>query len=181
LRRLETKTIRKNFVLCFSCKVFHSSYLYNQNATSEQYGRQDPLAEDNEKLLHMILMDQNLDKIQATVKEPYISIFVDDLYVGGAFCMTSFSVVPNIGIMKMTHHRFKLLFQKGTTVIPEPSLQIRDSGFSFCSMFEILEKKSDYHYLIDFIGVITSVRHQTEVDYYGKKLKLMILEIYADG
>ncbi|RYR42631.1 hypothetical protein Ahy_A08g039091 isoform B [Arachis hypogaea] len=120
----------------------------------------DPLAEDNEKLLHMILMDQNLDKIQATVKEPYISIFVDDLYVGGAFCMTSFSVVPNIGIMKMTHHRFKLLFQKGTTVIPEPSLQIRDS---------------------DFIGVITSVRHQTEVDYYGKKLKLMILEIYADG
>ncbi|RYR17331.1 hypothetical protein Ahy_B03g062096 [Arachis hypogaea] len=136
----------------------------------------DPLAEDNEKLLHMILMDQN-----ATVKEPYISIFVDDLYVGGAFCMTSFSVVPNIGIMKMTHHRFKLLFQKGTTVIPEPSLQIRDSGFSFCSMFEILEKKSDYHYLIDFIGVITSVRHQTEVDYYGKKLKLMILEIYADG
>ncbi|XLT76185.1 hypothetical protein HN873_032459 [Arachis hypogaea] len=83
--------------------------------------------------------------------------------------------------MKMTHHRFKLLFQKGTTVIPEPSLQIRDSGFSFCSMFEILEKKSDYHYLIDFIGVITSVRHQTEVDYYGKKLKLMILEIYADG
>ncbi|QHO16028.1 Replication factor-A carboxy-terminal domain protein [Arachis hypogaea] len=141
----------------------------------------DPLAEDNEKLLHMILMDQNLDKIQATVKEPYISIFVDDLYVGGAFCMTSFSVVPNIGIMKMTHHRFKLLFQKGTTVIPEPSLQIRDSGFSFCSMFEILEKKSDYHYLIDFIGVITSVRHQTEVDYYGKKLKLMILEIYADG
>ncbi|XLS48474.1 hypothetical protein HN51_022832, partial [Arachis hypogaea] len=136
----------------------------------------DPLAENNEKLLHMILMDQN-----ATVKEPYISMFVDDLYVGGAFCMTSFSVVPNIGIMKMTHHRFKLLFQKGTTVIPEPSLQIRDSGFSFCSMFEILEKKSDYHYLIDFIGVITSVRHQTEVDYYGKKLKLMILEIYADG
>ncbi|XP_016195612.1 uncharacterized protein LOC107636629 [Arachis ipaensis] len=139
------------------------------------------LEENDDGLLHLILIDQNLDKIEAIIKECFISDVVDVLDQGSVYIMTNFSIVPNIGSNRVTQHRFKLLFQEETTITPGVPFSTLNDGFSFCPISEILEKRGDSDYLIDFVGVITGVRPDKEINYCGKIIKDVILELYADG
>ncbi|QHN81713.1 Replication factor-A carboxy-terminal domain protein [Arachis hypogaea] len=59
-------------------------------------------------------------------------------------------------------------------VIPNP-------GLSLTSMDEILQKRTDYEYLIDFVGVLCGLKRKTDVECNGKILKVIILEVFADG
>ncbi|KAL4392102.1 hypothetical protein AHAS_Ahas03G0311500 [Arachis hypogaea] len=139
------------------------------------------LEENDDGLLHLILMDLNLDKIEAIIKECFISDVVDVLDQGSVYIMTNFSIVPNIGSNRVTQHRFKLLFQEETTITPGVPFSALNDGFSFCPISEILEKRGDSDYLIDFVGVITGVHPDKEINYCGKMIKVVILELYADG
>ncbi|XLS52891.1 hypothetical protein HN51_013568, partial [Arachis hypogaea] len=106
------------------------------------------LEENDDGLLHLILMDLNLDKIEAIIKECFISDVVDVLDQGSVYIMTNFSIVPNIGSNRVTQHRFKLLFQEETTITPGVPFSALNDGFSFCPISEILEKRGDSDYLI---------------------------------
>ncbi|XP_072078159.1 uncharacterized protein [Arachis hypogaea] len=45
----------------------------------------------------------------------------------------------------------------------------------------ILQKRIDYEYLIDFVGVLCGLKRKTDVECNGKILKVIILEVFADG
>ncbi|XP_072073136.1 uncharacterized protein [Arachis hypogaea] len=95
--------------------------------------------------------------------------------------MTHFTVVPNTGLNRVTKHRFRLLFQYNTSVVSVVSPRIPHSGLCFASIDEIDQITKDHNFLIDFFGIITGVRKERDVESYGKLVKAVVLEVFADG
>ncbi|XP_020966286.1 uncharacterized protein LOC107615712 [Arachis ipaensis] len=77
--------------------------------------------------------------------------------------MSYFSVVPNQGNHRVAEHEFKLVFLNRTTVIPISDDAIPKTCFSFCPFDELLKMTEDYVYLVDVIGLLTSVGEEKEL------------------
>ncbi|XLU30954.1 hypothetical protein S245_067020, partial [Arachis hypogaea] len=58
---------------------------------------------------------------------------------------------------------------------------IPNPGLSVTSMDQILQKCVDYEYLIDFVGVLCGLKKRMDVECNGKILKVLTLEVFADG
>ncbi|QHO29743.1 Replication factor-A carboxy-terminal domain protein [Arachis hypogaea] len=137
--------------------------------------------ENMEKLLHMVLMDKQHHKIQVTVGDDLITTFIHQLKEGDVFIIFDFKVIPNGGLVRVTRYRFRILFKCSTSFVATASTVIPNPGLSLTSMDQILQKCSDYEYLIDFVGVLCGLKRKKDVECNGKILKVMILEVFADG
>ncbi|RYR48037.1 hypothetical protein Ahy_A07g034033 [Arachis hypogaea] len=87
-------------------------------------------------------------KIQATIEDDFISTFIDRLKEGEVFIISDFKVIPNLGLVRVTRHRFRILFKCSTSVLAAASIVIPNPGLSVTSMDQILQKCIDYEYLI---------------------------------
>ncbi|QHO06752.1 polyprotein [Arachis hypogaea] len=100
--------------------------------------------ENMQKLLHVVLMDKQHDKVQATVEDDLITTFIHQLKEGHVFIIFDFKVIPNGGLVRVTRHRFRILFKCSTSVVATASRVIPNPGLSLTSMDEILQKRTDY-------------------------------------
>ncbi|XP_020967437.1 uncharacterized protein LOC107615091 [Arachis ipaensis] len=141
----------------------------------------NPALDPSQNLLHMVLMDEKLHKIQATIRDKLIPNFAVSLTEGEVYLMTHFTVVPNTGLNRAVKHRFRLLFQYKTSVVSVVSIRIPHSGLCFTSIDEIDQRTKDDDFLIDFVGIITGVRKERDVASYGKMIKAVVLEVFSDG
>ncbi|QHO53454.1 Replication protein A 70 kDa DNA-binding subunit C [Arachis hypogaea] len=141
----------------------------------------NPGLDASQNLLHMVLMDEKLHKIQATIRDQLISKFASSLHEGDLYLMNHFTVVPNTGMNRVTTHRFRLLFQYKTSVVSMVSPRIPYSGLCLRSIDEIDQMTTEYNFLIDFVGIITGVRKERDVASYGKLLKVVVLEVFSHG
>ncbi|XP_072077956.1 uncharacterized protein [Arachis hypogaea] len=141
----------------------------------------NPALDPSQNLLHMVLMDEKLHKIQATIRDQLISKFAVSLNEGDLYLMTHFTVLPNTGLNRVTKHRFRLLFQYKTSVVSVVSPRIPHSGLCFTSIDEIDQMTKDHNFLIDFVGIITGVRKERDVASYGKLIKAVVLEVFTHG
>ncbi|XP_052116445.1 uncharacterized protein LOC107483801 [Arachis duranensis] len=141
----------------------------------------NPALDLSQNLLHMVLMDEKLNKIQATIRDQLISKFALSLNEGDVYLMTHFTVVPNTGLNRVIKHRFRLLFQYNTSVVSVVSPRIPHLGLCLASMDEIDQMTKDHNFLIDFVGIITGVRKERDVASDGKLVKAVVLEVFADG
>ncbi|QHO01264.1 Replication factor-A carboxy-terminal domain protein [Arachis hypogaea] len=137
--------------------------------------------ENMQKLLHVVLMDKHHDKVQATVEDDLITTFIHQLKEGHVFIISDFKVIPNGGLVRVTRHRFRILFKCSTSVVAAANRVIPNPGLSLTFMDEILQKRTDYEYLIDFVGVLCGLKRKTDVECNGKILKVIVLEVFADG
>ncbi|RYR73261.1 hypothetical protein Ahy_A02g007611 [Arachis hypogaea] len=148
----------------------------------------------SQNLLHMVLMDEKLHKIQAMIRDQLISNFAVSLNEGDMYLMTHFTIVPNTGLNRMMKHRFRLLFQYKTSVVSVVSPRIPHSGLCFTSIDEIDQMTKDDNFLIgsykflalpfknhNFVGIITGVRKERYVASYRKLIKAVVLEGFTDG
>ncbi|RYR74018.1 hypothetical protein Ahy_A02g008611 [Arachis hypogaea] len=108
----------------------------------------NPDLDRSKNLLHMVLMDEKLHKIQATIRDKLILKFAVSLNEGDLYLMTHFTVVPNIGLNRVTKHWFRLLFQYKTSVVCVVSPKIPHSGLCFTSTDEIDQMTQDHNFLI---------------------------------
>ncbi|XLR67806.1 hypothetical protein S83_018478 [Arachis hypogaea] len=46
---------------------------------------------------------------------------------------------------------------------------------------QILQKRSDYEYLIDFVGVLCGLKRKTDVEFNGKIFRVIVLAVFAYG
>ncbi|RYR53214.1 hypothetical protein Ahy_A06g028214 [Arachis hypogaea] len=99
--------------------------------------------ENMQKLLHMH------HKIQATVEDDLIITFIHQLKEGDIFIISDFKVILNRGLVRVTRHRFRILFKCSTSVVAAASTLIPNPGLSLTSIDQILQKCIDYEYLID--------------------------------
>nr|XP_025625634.1 uncharacterized protein LOC112717929 [Arachis hypogaea] len=137
--------------------------------------------ENMQKLLHMVLMDKQHHKVQATVDHDLITTFIHQLKEGHVFIISDFKVIPNGGLVRVTRHRFRILFKCSTSVVAAADRDIPNPGLSLTSMDEILQKRSDYEYLIDFVGVLCGLKRKTDVEFNGKIFRVIVLAVFADG
>ncbi|XP_052110370.1 uncharacterized protein LOC127741618 [Arachis duranensis] len=137
--------------------------------------------ENMQKLLHVILMDKQHNKVQATVEDDLITTFVHQLKEGHVCIISNFKVIPNGGLVRVTRHRFRILFKCSTSVVAAPNKVIPNPGLSLTSMDEILQKRTGYEYLIDFVGMLCGLKRKMDVECNGKILKVIVLVVFADG
>ncbi|RYR62733.1 hypothetical protein Ahy_A04g020462 [Arachis hypogaea] len=124
--------------------------------------------ENMQKLLHMVLMDKQHHKIQATVEDNLITSFIDQLKEGEVFIISDFKVIPNRGLVRVQD----IDFASFSSVVPLLLLLQVHSYPTLCV---------DYEYLIDFVGVLCGLKKRRDVECNGKILKVLTLEVFADG
>ncbi|KAL4320358.1 hypothetical protein AHAS_Ahas14G0002500 [Arachis hypogaea] len=91
--------------------------------------------------------------------------------------MAYFSVVPNQGNYRIVEHEFKLVFLNRTSLVSVLDDAIPKTCFSFCPFDELLKMTNDYVYLVDMIGLLTSVGEEKEYVKDDKVMKVIVLEL----
>ncbi|QHN85822.1 uncharacterized protein DS421_16g540680 [Arachis hypogaea] len=66
--------------------------------------------EERRCFLQILLMDEKFNKVQCTVNNNLINHFQSIMKEGNIYSISQFTVVPNIGMAKITKHRYKLIF-----------------------------------------------------------------------
>ncbi|RYR49262.1 hypothetical protein Ahy_A07g035637 [Arachis hypogaea] len=127
--------------------------------------------------MEMILLDEHCGKIQATVKKPLLNRFRDHIVEGQVYRMAYFAVVSNHGSYRATSHEFKLVFLHRTTVVAVDEDVIPKTCFNMFPFSELLNMTQDYDFLVDVIGLLTSVGEEKEYAKEGKIVKMIALEL----
>ncbi|KAL4306080.1 hypothetical protein AHAS_Ahas16G0142500 [Arachis hypogaea] len=127
--------------------------------------------------IEIVLVDEDSNKIQATVKKQLINRFKENIIEGQTYQMSYFSIFPNQGNYRAAEHEFKLVFLNRTTVIPVPNDAIPKTCFKFCPFDELLKMTEDCVYLVDIIGLLTFAGEEKEYVKDGKVMKMIVLEL----
>ncbi|RYQ91994.1 hypothetical protein Ahy_B09g098067 [Arachis hypogaea] len=127
--------------------------------------------------MEMILLDEHCEKIQATVKKPLLNRFRDHIVEGQVYRMAYFTVVSNHGSYRATSHEFKLVFLHRTTVVAVDEDVIPKTCFNMFPFSELLNMTQDYDFLVDDIGLLTSVGEEKEYAKEEKIVKMIALEL----
>ncbi|QHO21587.1 Replication factor-A carboxy-terminal domain protein [Arachis hypogaea] len=108
------------------------------------------------------LSQKQHDKVQAIVEDDLITTFIHQLKEGHVFIISDFKVIPNGGLVRVTRHRFRILFKCSTSVVAAANRVIPNPG-------------------LNFVGVLCGLKRKTDVECNGKILKVIVLEVFADG
>ncbi|MED6185134.1 hypothetical protein PIB30_054073 [Stylosanthes scabra] len=93
-------------------------------------------------------MDKEMSKIQASVRQDLIPKYSNQLKEGSCYVVQNFSVLPNAGLVRVTQHRFQILFEADTIISFCDQVAISNSGLSLYAMDQVLKRTVDYDYLI---------------------------------
>ncbi|QHN76784.1 Replication factor-A carboxy-terminal domain protein [Arachis hypogaea] len=104
--------------------------------------------------MEMILLDEHCEKIQATIKKPFLNRFRDHIVEGQVYRMAYFTVVSNHGSYRATSHEFKLVFLHQTTVVAVDEDVIPKTYFNMFSFSELLNMTQDYDFLVDYVNQV---------------------------
>ncbi|XP_057444946.1 replication factor A protein 1-like [Lotus japonicus] len=132
------------------------------------------------KSVEMVLMDHYGGKIQCSLRNEMFIKWGDKFEEGNAYKITFGRLIPNMGGYRATQHPYKMLLIENSLVsvceiseIPRWGLSLRDS-----EQVRAMGVKSDY--LIDFMGLLTSIIEERTCVKKGKMSKMMIVELCDD-
>ncbi|KAL4380652.1 hypothetical protein AHAS_Ahas04G0054900 [Arachis hypogaea] len=91
--------------------------------------------------------------------------------------MAYFTVVSNHGSYRVTSHEFKLVFLHRTTVVAVDEDVIPKTCFNLFLFSDLLNMTKDYNFLVDVIGLLTSVGEEKEYAKEEKIVKMIVLEL----
>ncbi|WJX65469.1 hypothetical protein P8452_50127 [Trifolium repens] len=120
----------------------------------------------------MILLDERLDRIHATIRKHLISKFKDQIKEGKAYNFERFMVAKNDPTFQVTPHKHKLNFMRGTKVFTVHAPEIPMNHFEFMPFPEILASTKEDRYL-DVIGHVVEKTAMKETQKNGKINKVM--------
>ncbi|CAH9072450.1 unnamed protein product [Cuscuta epithymum] len=108
------------------------------------------------KFVELLLEDDEGDRIQATVEQPHVPIFDDQIEEGGVYAINLFTVQSNVGPWRPCSHAFRLYFTENTKIkqrVGDKTKQFKSTPYKLKSFSEIQnspeEKTPD---LFDVIG-----------------------------
>nr|XP_027185982.1 replication protein A 70 kDa DNA-binding subunit-like isoform X2 [Cicer arietinum] len=120
--------------------------------------------------VEMVFVDVKGDRIHVVVPKDYVAGFKDMLKEHTTYIMHNCSVVDNDDQFKVCDHRYKLMFNSGTTLTEEKLDQIPSHVYNFKSFGDILSGKCQSNLLVDVIGVVHEVTF-TQREGVGKKVQ----------
>ncbi|CAI8620001.1 unnamed protein product [Vicia faba] len=130
--------------------------------------------------MEMVLMDDKGDKIQASVRKALLPRFENKIKEGSSYNFKSFCVVANTGAFRTTKHQFKLNLQNGTIITYVGTGMITLSPYSFVYFIDILGN-IDMDYLIDVIGILSSVGRKRVYKRNRVATKFKVIELESNG
>ncbi|RYR27590.1 hypothetical protein Ahy_B01g051606 [Arachis hypogaea] len=110
-----------------------------------------------------MMLDVSPPTRNATIKKPLLNRFRDHIVEGQVYRATS--------------HEFKLVFLHRTTVVAVDEDVIPKTYFNMFSFSELLNMTQDYDFLVDVIGLLTSVGEEKEYAKEEKIVKIIVLEL----
>ncbi|GAU27773.1 hypothetical protein TSUD_215840 [Trifolium subterraneum] len=109
--------------------------------------------------VEMVLMDKHSHKIQANIPNDLLSVFDAQVQEGRVYVISDFTVRLNAGHSLSTYHRYVLFFNENTNVVPSDNHMIPTYGLCLIGADNVLEKKENFKYLVDVVGVVSTVQH----------------------
>ncbi|MED6172840.1 hypothetical protein PIB30_053684 [Stylosanthes scabra] len=88
------------------------------------------------------------NRIQCTVTKEFIAYFEGIIREGGVYWLSQFILVPNVGQVKVTKHRSRLLFQRETELIHIPDENITIANFLVETVEIVIRNTKESPYLI---------------------------------
>ncbi|KAJ1390611.1 hypothetical protein SESBI_37352 [Sesbania bispinosa] len=130
--------------------------------------------------IDMVLMDIEGGKIQASIRKPMMKKFRNLIAEGEVYTVLSFAMIKNVGSYRASRHDYKLLFSAKTKVYPSQCDVIPVVGLSLMSSEQISKTNGESNFLFDFMGILTVVSAEKEVETDGRKTRMMEIELADD-
>ncbi|XP_027941038.1 uncharacterized protein LOC114194825 [Vigna unguiculata] len=105
----------------------------------------------------------------------------NEISEGHVYAIQNFSVAPNSGIYRTTHHPYKINFQFGTKVSLLNVNFVPDMKPQYTPLSLLTTTAFDTDYLVDILGLLVRVGTERELQVDGKTTKLNVIAIEADG
>ncbi|KAJ1391441.1 hypothetical protein SESBI_36682 [Sesbania bispinosa] len=128
----------------------------------------------------MVLMDVEGGKIQESIRKPMMKKFRNLIAEGVVYTMLNFAVIKSVGSYRAARHEYKLLFSAKTKVFPSQSDVISIIGLSLMRSEQISKTNGESNFLFDFMGILTAVFAEKEVETDGRKTRMMEMELADD-
>ncbi|XP_027905872.1 uncharacterized protein LOC114165449 [Vigna unguiculata] len=119
--------------------------------------------------------------IHASVRRTLIYKFQYEIKEDKVYTIQSFSVSCNGGSYRTTNHAYKINFQFETKVNMVESTLVSKTRTSYTPFSTIIAASFDTDYLVNVIGMFTGVGTERELEKAGKKTKINVIYIEADG
>ncbi|KAJ1380258.1 Nucleic acid-binding, OB-fold, partial [Sesbania bispinosa] len=130
--------------------------------------------------VEMVFMDAQVWHvwgIQASVSRDLLKLKKLDLEEGGFYYVSSVLVVPNDGKDRTTRHGFRMVFERRTKMVKVESQTYIKCGLSPLTCTNILIRRKETEYLVDKVGLLTSMSCEREYTKDDKDLLAVYLEI----
>ncbi|KAK2429162.1 replication factor A protein [Trifolium repens] len=127
--------------------------------------------------IEMVLIDERGSKIHASVHRHLINMFCDKIFEGNVYCMSHFIVVPETALYRSTDHPYKLLFDMETKVDSSENNTIDKYGFSLKTIGDVCGYGPNHGYLVDVVGLLTSISAESDYVVEGKVTKMVVLRL----
>ncbi|XP_027905618.1 ATP-dependent DNA helicase PIF1-like [Vigna unguiculata] len=131
--------------------------------------------------MELVIQDKEGSKIHASIRRTLIYIFQTEISEGHVYAIQNFSVAPNSGIYRTTHHPYKINFQFGTKVSLLHGNLVPDLKPQYTPLSLLTTTRFDTDYLVDILGLLVGVGTERELQVNGKTTKLNVIAIEADG
>ncbi|KAG4915486.1 hypothetical protein JHK87_053043 [Glycine soja] len=157
-------------------RVVHLWMISNVSTTKQTFSSKIPLS------METVLVDSKVrDKVHGFVKQTLIYKFDKTLQEGKVYSIQFFGVVDNGGIYRIILHKYKIMFQYSTKVALVDNASVPDSVYDFIPIRDIVCGGYDTDYLVDVMGILTSVGTERENERNAMRTKMNVIEIKDDG
>ncbi|XLT56841.1 hypothetical protein HN873_049445 [Arachis hypogaea] len=127
--------------------------------------------------IEMVVLDEEGDTIQCTVKDIFVPIFEGLLAEGNVYVVTNFGVALNTIKFKPTRHEFRIHFKRDTIVHPVQDSSFPLNRFNFVPFKTIQSESKEDGYLVDVIGQLASKGNLVEFTRDGKPSSYITIEL----
>ncbi|KAJ1380361.1 Nucleic acid-binding, OB-fold [Sesbania bispinosa] len=136
------------------------------------------LAKPNDPFaLQMVFIDEEGGRIEATVPKHLIMKFSQAVAEGEVYRLSNFGTTANSGKFRAVNHEYKLVFNGATKLVPCPSVTIPLSGLSLLKTSDINKTNGSSNFLLDFMGVLTTVSEELTMNKQGRETRMMLLDL----
>ncbi|KAL3016961.1 hypothetical protein AAZX31_06G246100 [Glycine max] len=129
----------------------------------------------------MVLVDSKGDRVHGSVKRTLIYKFEKTLQEGKVHSIQFFGIVENGGIYRITHHKYKIVFQYSTKVALVDNASVPDYVYDFVLIRDIVCGGYDTYYLVGCHGYFDGVGTERENKRNGRRTKMNVIQIEDDG
>ncbi|GAU39788.1 hypothetical protein TSUD_220330 [Trifolium subterraneum] len=143
--------------MCLLYMYSSSGYITCDTAMGALY---QGLINGKETPMELVLLDEERNKIQASIPSECVAKFGPLLIEGCAYIISFFRVDYNSGSCMVTFNKNKITFCMRTEVTSDESSVIDYYGLTLFSYLDLSHYKYGLSNLVDVIGVLTSIRYK---------------------